>query len=75
MSVEEKKEDLLVSHLSTVEPIIDTENEIVYFEDEKEETIETKQSKCIKDIQSIFDKGYTPETVEVARWSGEGGGR
>lgn len=61
MSVEEKKEDLLVSHLSSVEPIIDTGNEIVYIEDEKEETIETKQSKCIKDIQSIFDKGYTPE--------------
>lgn len=57
----EVKEKLLVNHLIPPPPIVNTDNEVVEFEDEEDITKPDKFMKCVQDIQAIFAKGYSPE--------------
>lgn len=52
---------LYCSHLqeSSIRP--NFSNEVVEYDDTREELYKTKVKDCIKDIQSIFDAGYSPE--------------
>lgn len=49
------------NHLTPAPPIINTENEVVEFEDEEDIPQEDKYMKCVQDIQDIFKKGYSPD--------------
>lgn len=59
---EENKAPVLTNHLNAPPPVIDTTNEKVEFELEKDIVPElTKHEKCVLEIQEIFNKGYTPD--------------
>lgn len=52
---------LYCSHLQEVSTRPNLSNEIIPFNEEKEELYKTRAKECVKEIQSIFEAGYSPE--------------